>query len=480
MDFKSNGQILYYHKFAAVFLLVLLLSSCSDMTVQNTSQTEIQRYLKIVYPTSIIISEFSAQEAEDFYRSRTFWYRVPSDDKPSGILTDGIKLQLDTFMMPDTVAVNSIVPTKVANNGFTSDTVLEGSNRHYIEITSYGWSPFPYGAYYNWAAGSGLYVYTGGSTLHGFNKIDLLYQLSEKELSVFYAKLTLDNMVISEIIGSKVMWNASAYSLLLEDAEKYLDGVQSPNLIQALISDPILWEKIRAQLPAKNSDAGFQLLLEQYVSDHRSGTYSLVSPRYEYMTKEASASVDKWLYIEGKSQSFNVLQMTKEPNNNGTSSFELMDTRWPLVDNPNAGDDALNNGKQWFSLKYVWQKAIDLGWYQLRDPFNLHAKEIIKIVPAMPLASTDLCKEKSACLITPSSVSPDWLPENGWNVESCKALGGCTESITIKKWKKLTPCPSPLIVRENECHLVNFGINAQGNGIFSITDIDSNRRLMGQ
>jgi hypothetical protein len=476
---KIKYKFLFAGRLVALLALFTSLQSCEHLPVKEPSPAALQRYLTIVYPTSNTIKQFTAAEAEAFYQSRNFWYRVPNEQNPGGLLTDGIVPVFDVFMAPDTVAVSSHMPREVAENGFTSDDVIAGSNRNYIEISSYGWSPFPYGAYYNWAAGSGIYVNTQGKTMHGFNKIDLLYRLSENNLAHFYKKLTTNSMVVREILGTDKMWNVTSYSQVLNDVDNYLAQsiVKKPNLLQALVSEPSVWNKIRAELTANDPAAGFRVLLEQYVSDHRSAEYSLDQPRYQYMKNEASTSVDRWLYMAGKKKDINVLQMTREPNSDGTTSFEMMDTRWPMISNENAGDDALIHGNQWFSLKYVWQKAIDMGWYQLRDPFDLNAIEHVNIISTMPIGSIASCD--ALCLITHATVDPFWLPEGGWNVKTCEISGGCAESTTIKKWIKLSACPPPLIAREEGCHLVNFGINAEGNGSFSITNIDHNRRLMG-
>lgn len=449
----------------------------------------VKSYLSRVYPLSDHIHPLSPEEAISFYENLRFWYRTPIEGYSDGLLSDRVQPEYGVFLVPDTVAVDARVPSDVGK-GFESPRPLRGSNRDHIEISTYAWMVFPYGAYYNWAPGSGIYLSTGGRTLGGYNKVHVLQQLHPDQEEAFRARLAKNSLVHEQLVGVRRALTQEEARRIVEDPRSFLGGVKKQphkTLLYALVSAGS-WPEVLGGRSAGSptGDEVIEALLSVYVADHLGGDYDPRTPRYAYMAREASTRLDQWLYEAAKEAGINVVQMTREPNNSGGTAFEICDTRWPEVYLEGIGSKVILEGTQPYDLGFAWRRAVSEGWYQLRDPFDLaNDAKARRLEPRFPDMSPEGCHEKKDCYVVGPSEKFDrsWLPEEGWGVEACRAVGGCARGDTLGAWRRPGACPPPLRVEGEPtspglCRSVSWALNGEGNGLFSMTDVAANVRLL--
>jgi len=447
-------------------------------------------YLEIVYPTSPQIAKMSDAQAYNYYSHLNFWYRIPVGNYMTGIFNPTITPQYHVFLFPDTCMRTQTAQDKHSVNGFTTSKVIEGSNKDYIEVSSFGWMMFPYGAYFNWAKGSGMYLYTGGKTIAGYNKVTVIYKVYKQEgkLPEFYSKLGNTSAVRVQILGVDSPMTQAQYQTLttMTSPSQWktmpLDAAGHPyNPLAVGITYDKNWKEIQKKLISlKTPQNAYNYLVQIYVQDHNSGKYDQSQPRYQYFVGEANADIDAWMYTAVKAAGYNVIQMTLEPNSAGSPTFEICDVRWPKVAIPgmNPADlgQAAIEGLQANNLKYMWQKSIQNGWIQVRNPFDLmNNKESRNIVMQYPANDP---VDASKIVAPPATFPTSWLPADGWGLAQAQKDGYIsTDSFT--KWVVPSPAPAPLQIPEknNMGSFIKFGVNDVVNGGFSSTELAENIQL---
>ncbi|MED7789106.1 hypothetical protein [Francisella sp. 19X1-34] len=477
-----------------LFLFLTLISSIAfcDQSNEPAAYKYAKKYLEIVYPTSKTIKQMSPKNAYTYYSDLNYWYRVPTKEYPNGIYNNSLEPQLNVFLFPDTsMRINTSNDSYIDNHGFTSDKVIQGSNKNYIEVSSMGWMMFPYGGYFNWSKGSGIYLYTGGKTIAGYNKIDVIYKIykSENKLKEFYTKLGNNNTVRTQIIGKSIPFSMEMYNLLISKSFNPKDWKYIPKVGNNSYDPLILclvysknWNEIKSKLASfKSAKEAYQYLVHIYVEDHINAKYNESSKRYSYLAGEENASIDKWMYNVVKSAGINVIQMTLEPNSAGSPTFEICDVRWPEVEfkgmSPAVLGDKAIEGLQSYDLMYIWDKMILKGLITVRDPFNLENNSKAK---AIQIKYPKYSKINPAMISNPPKNFPSkWLPKYGWGLEQAKKYGYIKADSFID-WIKTHECPPPLNIKEtkNMCHLISFGLNNVENHGFSPTNIEYNTSIL--
>lgn len=456
----------------------------------------IRKYMDIVYPTSNEIHNMTDEQIRDYYaQDLNIWYRIPESGFESGLFDARVIPQYNVFVFPDTAArarTDLDNKQKLAKEGFTSTKPILGSNKDYIEVSSLAWMSFPYGAYLNWAHGSGIYIATGGKSLIGYTKVDALYKIYHKQnkLNEYYTKLGETQMVKRQIFGSdlsiesalKIYANSNTatdyakqvpYQKFTEDTF-HVPGGADP-LAVALLKESSFTKKhkeIKQLVKEGNYQQAYLILVKVYVEDHRLGKFDQAMERYKYLGGEAAPDLDEWMYDAAKAEGYNVVQLTYEPNSMGQPTFEVCDLRWPKLANiPNIAYDAIDKGLQHYSLEYAWNKSSP--WLSVRDPLDLYnnAKaRPIKIV--MPDLNDKI--EADKILQPPASFPTDWLPKGGWNLDTAKGHYHATD--TFVNWIVSKPAPQGLSLPNNQGRFVTWGLSNESG--FSFTDIKHNQNLL--
>lgn len=280
---------------------------------------------------------------------------------------------------------------------------------------------------------------------------------------------------------------AAVFFLMFSTTSMAANDYAYSTLVEGLVESGE-YAPARQQLANAGEDTqkAFRILLDIFVQDHLTNKFDPRMPRYAYMKGEATTAYDQWAYERAKAEGYNVVQSTKQPNNDGSTTFEVCDVRWPEVFLPNAGGDAILKGSQAYSLSYVWEKAWNEGWYQIRDPFDLGNDEKMQKLPVKwPDMNVFSCSETCCCMIeTPTDkFDPAWLPGGKWNVGQCQDARGCFRSDVLSMWKTLHSCPSPLDIGR-DCHLVGWALNGEAESdeyrLFSMTDVQTNMQMLNQ
>lgn len=462
----------------------------------DTTDQYIKSYLELVYPTSNEIKTMSDTQLRDLYANQmNVWFRIPMPGFESGLFDARVVPQYRVFVFPDTAArartdLNN--DQLQAKEGFNSDKVILGSNKDYIEISSLAWMSFPYGAYLNWAHGSGIYLYTGGKTISGYTKVDVLYKIYAKhnKLAEYYTKLGATEMVHRQIFGSDlpldqlltIYANAKTtadYAQKVDYLKFTADKLHIPNgaepLAVALFNTTELDHTKLAQLvKAKKYQQAYLMLVTVYVNDHKEGKFDQQLARYKYLGGEAAPDIDEWMYDAAKAEGYNVVQMTYEPNSMGQPTFELCDLRWPKITGvPNIAYDAIDKGLQHYSLKFAWDKSSQ--WLSQRDPYDLmndsKARPIKIVMPDL----NDLV-DPQAILPTPKTFPHDWLPSTGWNLKS--AVGNYHKTDTFVAWIVPQAAPHGLSLPNNQGRFISWGLSTESG--LSFTDVGYNVKLLEQ
>ncbi|MEN9946343.1 MAG: hypothetical protein RLZZ293_729, partial [Pseudomonadota bacterium] len=279
-------------------ILTLILGSAISSSISyadTASANYIKHYLQIVYPTSNELQAMSESQIQEVYTNElNTWFRVPMPSFESGLFAN-ITPQYRVFVFPDTAArTRTDLANKqmLAKNGFNSQEVILGSNKNYIEVSSLAWMNFPFGAYFNWAHGSGIYLNTEGKTISGYTKVDILYKiyLKNNQLDQYYTRLATSQMVQGEIFASNLpleqLLNIYAKSTKVSDYAKSVDYIKftEQNFHIANGAMPLAvailgtseWDKEKqtqfANLVAdKQYNKAYRMLLEIYVNDHKNG-----------------------------------------------------------------------------------------------------------------------------------------------------------------------------------------------------------------
>lgn len=485
--------------------LCLLLSvgfigfSYADNNVSQTAKIYAKNYLEVVYPTSPQIKKMSLDQAYNYYQNElSIWFRAPESNFPTGLFSDKIHPQYNVFLFPDTAARTSD-QEKDIRSGFSSSKPKHGSNNHYIEVSSFGWMMFPYGTYYNYAKGSGIWLDTGGKTIVGYTKVDVMYKIykDRKDIATYYQKLANIPQVNLQILGVEKSLTPELLNTLLKvkTAQEWESATgYRANIEKGLYStiDPMVvslmqageWSSMHKKLATMQKkgepiDKIYLELLTQYTMDHYHGDYDTSKPRYRYMTAENNVAFDEWMYDEAKASGYNVVQMTSEPNAAGEPTFELCDVRWPKVTGiPDVGDNAIVAGWQAYDLHFAWSKTIQNKWLTVRNPFDVtNDREAYPIKMKFPAMNSPI--ESSVILTPPASYPKDWLPKNGWGVEQAK-VNGYHVTDNLFAWRKLQPAPDYLKIPEqnNQGRFIDFGVNAELSNGFSFTDAGYNAVLL--
>lgn len=418
-----------------IFIILIVLMT------HNVYASAIQHYLTLVYPTSPKISAMSESQAKDYYQHDLhFWYRVPIAGHRNGLLAKLPPIFYDIYMQSDAVAVDGRAGDTIGHHGFRSTTPQYGSNKNHIEVSSFGASVFYAGAYFYWAPGSGVYINTNGSTIVGYNKIDVIYKLQGEQRTDFIKQLANIAMVqrqiwgvdkqLSKTILAGVCRGESTYFY----AKKYPGGVHGLTLLGGLRSSGH-WHHLRAQLCSGNKSIKdtADSLLAIYLDDHHQGYYDLKMTRYAYIIGEANEEIDQWLYRSARKNHVAVLQITRAPNNYLKTAFEICDTRWPAM------DPSKTTMQQLFAQ---WRRAVKHHWYQLRDPFALENNSRARDISI--------------------------------NYTSANKLED------FMSWFSMRDCAAPLNLNNRRCHAVQFAIDNSAGGGFSMTDVKHNLALFTQ
>ena len=471
---------------ALIFISLLLITSPNVFATQY-----VKSYLETVYPTSAAIKNMTDKDAYNYYSKLNFWYRIPMPGFSTGIFNPDLKPQYHVFLFPDTCMRIETNLDQNVKNGFTTDKVIEGSNKHYIEVSSFGWMMFPYGAYYNWSKGSGIYLYTGGKTISAFNKISVVYKMyqQKKALDKFYQLLGRIAAVKEQILGIDSPMTEKQYEFLTAVTAKPDEWKTMPKDAASHLYKPLAvgimydkdWPNIQQKLISlKTPEKAYDFLVKLYVKDHNSGNYDQSKPRYQYFVGEANADIDAWMYDVVKEAGYNVIQMTLEPNSAGSPTFEICDVRWPKVTLPGLtpaqlGSEAIG-GLQAYNLKYIWGKVIKDGWLQVRDPFDLMNNNNTFNISVKYPKNTPV--DSKFIKNPPSSFPKSWLPKDGWGVNQAKN-DGYISTDSFMKWVTPAPAPKPLkLPRKNNLgSFIKFGLNDVGHGGFSAVDLTYNINL---
>lgn len=481
-------------------LLFLLTAAMSVQGIANADDAAnyIRKYMSVVYPTSTEIQKMSDQQLKDYYATNlNTWYRVPEPKFESGLFDSRITPQYRVFVFPDTAARSRTDldnEQKLAKNGFTSEKTILGSNKDYIEISSLAWMSFPFGGYLNWAHGSGIYLYTGGKTISGYTKVDVLYKIYDKhhQLSEYYNKLGSTHMVKGQIFGSDLpldqVLSIYADSNNKQDYAKkvayndfminQLHIASGAEPLAVVLLDNPKWshehEKIKKLVAQNKFDEAYLLLVKVYVEDHRLGQFDQADARYKYLGGEAMPDLDEWMYDAAKAEGYNVVQMTYEPNSMGQPTFELCDLRWPkLTGIPNIAYDAIDKGLQHYSLEFAWNKSAE--WLSVRDPLDLNNQAKARPVKVV-LPDLNDKVDSTKVLNPPAKFPTSWLPKDGWNAKL--AQGHYHQTDTFVAWVVPQPAPKGLLLNENKGRFVTWGLSDESG--FSFTDFNHNQELLSK
>ena len=463
--------------------------------VNEQAKIYAKNYLEIVYPTSPEIKKMSLDSAYEYYQNLSIWFRAPESSFSTGLFSDKIKPQYGVFLFPDTSAR---VSDQKYRQGFTSEKPTNGSNKRYIEISSFGWMMFPYGTYYNYAKGSGIWLDTQDKTIAGYTKVDVLYKLyhDKHNLPAYYKRMATIPQVNLQILGVESALNEDLLKQLLvvKDGKSW-ESITNyrPKIEKGLYSDidPMVvalmqtnnWQPVQAKLAKMHKQGDsvariYQVLIEAYVMDHFNGKYDTSKPRYHYMVAENNVAFDEWMYDEAKASDYNVVQLTSEPNAAGEPTFELCDVRWPKVNGiPDVGDNAIVAGWQAYDLHFSWNKTQN-KWLTVRNPFDVkNEKEAYKISMRFPDMNSPI--ESSVIFSAPVDYPKAWLPENGWGLAQAK-VNGYHVTDNLFAWRKLQPAPSYLSIPElnNQGRFIDFGVNSELTGGFSFTNAGYNSQLL--
>lgn len=476
---------------------IFLVSAVLASSVASATDQYIRAYLKQVYPTSVEMMKRSDTELRDYYALKlNTWYRTPVTGFESGLLDQRIEPQYKVFVFPDTAARSRTDLNNAqqeAKQGFRTEKAILGSNKDYIEVSSLAWMSFPFGAYFNWAHGSGIYLYTGGKSIIGYTKVDVLYNIyhSRNKTNDYYRQLGNTRMVQRQIFGSDQPINeALQLYVSVTSPNEYEQKTGSRQFTQdkfnlaggayplaaALLAERT-WKddgflKIKKNLDRGRYKDAYRILVKKYVEDHRLGQFNQELERYKYLAGEAMPDIDEWMYDEAKADGYTVIQMTFEPNSMGQPTFEICDLRWPKLGGiPNIEVDAIDKGTQNYSISYSWKKAEK--WLSKRDPFDLmsDAKSMpVRIV----LPSLDDRPNPSLIQPPPAGFPKDWLPEGGWNVSA--ANGDYHKTDTFPEWIKLQPAPAGLALPDGKGRFVSWALDNTDD--FSFINVEKNKQIL--
>ena len=450
----------------------------------------ILNYLRLVYPTSESISQFSEEQAKAYYEKLLFFYRVPlASNGFKGLFSEEIKPEEIVFYNPDTVAIGR-QDLDDSFNGFVSNECIQGSSRDYIEINSFAWEQFPYGGYYNWAKGSGIYVHTEGKTISGNTKLLIIYQILEDcgKKEDYIKQFSKTPSFVRQILGRDQIPRDLKQLFFTEISDVYLENDvpifgKIPTLLGSILQNKSrnsLLEEIRGY--STDYDIFKYFIEEYYIKDHElaSSFQDLSNMRYRYILAEVAGTSeqDQWLYETAKSCGYYIVQAVRQPNYSGSVTFEIVDTRWPIVNIPNVQNDSGDSGVQNYNLFFVWKKLLEMNIFSRRDPFDVYnqKKEVLITNFDFPNISVENCAVTNV-KDPPSDFDPQWLPKEGWGKEACVEEAGAFPTDTISFWLTERSCPFPLNKGVDACRLINFGIDASKQGGFSVKDMMHNVKI---
>lgn len=381
----------------------------------ENASTMLQSYLMNVYPTSDKIKQMSTSEMQDFYKNLWFYFLVsdefgvPSKNE-QGNMIKGTLISVDNlmpveytegavFFHPNSISIKN--PTKVFYNNAGKEKsnpqkALEGvSNGKYIEITSFGWNPYPNGIYLNSAKGSGIF-WNPGKIAAGYNKVALIY---------FFA-CKLNNVTWSYGKYTEEGYDAMTKSL----QNKQYDYVGNVMKVINTIAN-INYQGI-------NTVKG---VIQAHVEDNRS-----FLKQSKIVSDESVSSYDGPMLAMGQAAGYDSVMMIAQANADGSFDIEFCDFRVSIEGSFGSGeinDDILSKWTD-FSNNYL----------SVRDPFNVSdetkAQSLDVLFPNIMFSGKDAkyhCKAGTNC-------GPK-IYEGYENVNEGCFVTGCAIADSPQSWK---------------------------------------------
>jgi len=425
--------------------------------------TPIQVYLSAIYPSSEKITNFSAEEAESYYKNLWFyylvtdWLGVPSTVNTKtgkSIIIKGTLVALTDlvpneyvdgapFFHPNSVAIKNIENEFYTKSGIsgtkTTDMLKAISNGKYIEISSFGWNSFPNGIYLNSAIGSGIF-WDPGNIAVGPNKLALIYMFACQILKVEYVENT---------------FTTTGYAALNKMLKKY-DTTGNIN-------------KLLKKIQQDTKSNSIQDVIKFHVVDDRQ-----FLSQASVVGDEAVIAYDETLKTMGLVEKYDSCMMAAQANGDGSFDIEFCDFRVTINGSFSSGtiDDDIQGKWEVFHEKYL----------SIRDPFDIDntskARMLEVVFPTIMFSGEDatyMCKAGPNCgaVIENSSRA---------NLNKSCSLMGCSPADTPGSWKRGQTLN---IYKSGAVNLytpggVSFAINNAKSGLSMINISQSTSRIISR
>jgi hypothetical protein len=434
-----------------VTIIILATRKSPEKPNVGKKQTVIQSYLELVYPTSDKIKNMTATEAENWYNQLWFYFLVldymgtPSSTTSKtgenitipGTLTNISNLMPveyqdgAPFFHPNSIAIKNTQKVFYNNAGKSMtnpDVALKAvSNGKYIEVTSFGWNPYPNGIYLNSAIGSGIF-WNPGVIIVGYNKLEVLYKTSCQINNVKY-------------ISGK--YSSAGYTALQTALKKY---DKSGAVMKEL--------KKLQQVSGKMS---IEDIVKAHVEDNRQ-----YLSQSQIVKSEAVSAYDNPMQQIGLAAKYDSCMLIAQANGDGSFDIEFCDFRVVINGSFGSGiiDDDITSKWEIFSSKYL----------SVRDPFDINNESKVLSIniefPKIMFSGEDAkyhCKASTNCGPT--------INNNSKNVNEYCSLMGCQLADTPQSWKNgqtIQPYKSKNTIQIFTPGGVMFAINDSKRGLSMI------------
>lgn len=411
----------------------------------ENSKNMIQSYLMNVYPTSDKIKQMSPTEAQNFYKNLWFFFLVsdkfgvPSKTDKE-ITIEGTLMSINNlmavqykdgapFLHPNSIAIknpSSVFYNKEGKQKTDPNVALQSvSNGKYIEITSFGWNPYPNGIYLNAAKGSGIF-WNPGKIVAGYNKVSLIYFFS---------------CVLGKVPYKYGVYTDDGYNAMEKNLSKYdKDGGVMTTL-----------KKLSAIDKKEIKD-----VVKAHVEDNR--TYL---SNAEVIKDEAVSSYDGPMKQIGQAAGYDSVMMIAQANGDGSFDIEFCDFRVSIQGG--FGSGTIND-----DIVSKWTEFCG-SYLSVRDPFDVSdetkAKSIDVLFPNIMFSGKDAkyhCKAGQNC-------GPKIMEGYNKNANEYCSITGCAIADSPVSWKKgqtITPYKSTKSIQLFTPGGVMWAVNNSKQGLF--------------